>query len=101
MTVSKIFQFIRETDRGLLNIRKSMMTTVGPFRTYRIVAVKRYSGHGILLRSQNNGLAASVFSITKATRVAAVEHSNSGKKKFRFDSIRQSDNFAVCTLIFR
>jgi len=31
----------------------------------------------------------------------AVEHSNSGKKKFRFDSIRQSDEFAACTLIFK
>ena len=29
----------------------------------------------------------------------AVEHSNSGKKSF--DSIRQSDKFAACTLIFK
>jgi len=40
----------------------------------------------------------------------ALEHSNSGKKKFQFDSryridffdsIRQSDKFAACTLIFK
>ena len=48
------------------------------------------------------------------SRRSAVEHSNSGKKKFdsirfsqpnrfffRFDSIRQSDKFAACTLILK
>jgi len=30
-----------------------------------------------------------------------LEHSNSGEKKFRFDSIRQSDKFAACALIFK
>jgi len=31
--------------------------------------------------------------------ICLVEHSNSGKKSF--DSIRQSDKFAACTLIFK
>jgi len=30
-----------------------------------------------------------------------LEHSNSGEKSFRFDSIGQSDKFAACTLIFK
>jgi len=34
-------------------------------------------------------------------RTNVLEHSNSGEKKFRFDSIRQSDKFAASTLIFK
>ena len=55
-------------------------------------------------------LSASPAFIPATLKRLLLEHSNSGKKKFRFDSryridffdsIRQSDKLAACTLIFK
>jgi len=42
-----------------------------------------------------------VRSKANMSQLNLLEHSDSDKKKFRFDSMRQSDKFAACTLIFK
>jgi len=56
--------------------------------------------HTAAALASSNNKEAMLLARTTRSAYRAVEHSNSGEKgSIRFDSIRQSDKFAACTLI--